>query len=178
MMRSFQSLFAFLQSYHLLSKMLAIVTTLIIKPKLSKRHKKFFDKKATSWTAWTRARSQKRCQYINLQAAPLYRIPNHSWYLQKRVLFKIKSFQQFIENSPPTVKHVCLPKYKSNFVWFWVPTWFFFESEQCHGLQKGHIARAKLPCCRVATLDSILNLIFSTVILVDYSFSDLLFPGM
>ena len=36
----------------------------------------------------------------------------------------------------------------------------FFESEQCHGLQKGHIARAKLPCCRVATLDSILNLIF------------------
>ena len=45
MMRSFQSLFAFLQSYHLLSKMLAIVTTLIIKPKLSKRHKKCLDKK-------------------------------------------------------------------------------------------------------------------------------------
>ena len=79
---------------------------------------------------------------------------------QKRVLIKLKSFQQVIGNSPPTVKHVCLPKYKSNFVWFWVPTWFFFESEQCHGLQKGHIARAKLPCCRVATLDSILNLIF------------------
>ena len=119
---------------------------------MSKWHKKFLDNKATSWTAWTawtRARSQKRCQYINLQAAPLYRIPNHSWNLQKRVLFKIKSFQQFIENSPPTVKHVCLPKYKSNFVWFWVPTWFFFRKWTV-----SWVAKRPYCTCKIALLPS------------------------